>query len=168
MLKPATVDRVIALLAAGRSHRAAAREGKVSRTSVGRIASGQWATSYTRYLDRRARRDDGRQDRCKTCGGMVDMPCRACRIRRLQRTGLLKIVADGGEGPLRVELHGVARERYKEMHAQKGFQAAICAQIESSEEVGLDPAEFDEPDPSDVLALIADSDLLDAFELEDL
>jgi hypothetical protein len=87
MIAPEVVDRIERLLGEGDlSQRRIARQVGVSRGTVHAIARGKRA-------DPRARKgrpeDDfplprGPWGRCPTCGGMVQMPCWACRVRALR------------------------------------------------------------------------------------
>ncbi len=88
MLTTEMVQRIRTLLDGGRmSQRGIARALRVSRGTVGAIALG-------RRHDPAARRDGqhpglvspaGPAERCPGCGGMVQMPCLACRLRALRR-----------------------------------------------------------------------------------
>ncbi len=88
MLATELVERIRALLDDGRmSQRGIARALRVSRGTVGAIALG-------RRPDPAARPGGqppglvlpaGPAERCPGCGGMVQMPCLACRLRALRR-----------------------------------------------------------------------------------
>jgi len=88
MIVPAVVDEVKRLLReANLSQRKIARQAGVSRGTVNAIAQGKRPDCEAR---RRGHRDDfvtpsGRPARCPGCGGMVRMPCLACRVRAMKR-----------------------------------------------------------------------------------
>jgi hypothetical protein len=86
MIAEQIVTRVEQLLAEGNlSHRKIAREIGVSRGTIGAIASGRrniqprpkW------FLEDEPFVPDTPPKRCPQCGGMVYMPCRACRTREM-------------------------------------------------------------------------------------
>jgi len=89
MLSVAVVEEIERLLAAGSlSQRGIARRIGVSRGSVNAIAQGKRPDPQTR---RPAREDalvapSGPPVRCPTCGGLVQMPCLACRLRALDES----------------------------------------------------------------------------------
>ena len=89
MLSVAVVEEIERLLAAGSlSQRGIARRMGVSRGSVNAIALGKRPDPQTR---RRTQEDalpapSGPPVRCPTCGGMVQMPCLACRLRALDES----------------------------------------------------------------------------------
>lgn len=88
MIAPDVVSRIRELLRGGRvSQRKIAQQVGVSRGTVNAIACG-------RRPDYTARRDDngwevpaasGPSMRCPGCGGLVRMPCLACRVRAMRR-----------------------------------------------------------------------------------
>ena len=88
MLAPELVERIRNLLADGRlSQRGIARSLCVSRGTVGAIAHGQ-RPDYAARLDGRSADLDAPTrpaERCPGCGGMVRMPCLACRLRAVRR-----------------------------------------------------------------------------------
>jgi transcriptional regulator with XRE-family HTH domain len=87
MLCVVVVEEIERLLdAGGLSQRGIARRMGVSRGSVNAIALGKRPDPQTR---RRVQEDAlaapaGPSVRCPTCGGMVQMPCLACRLRALK------------------------------------------------------------------------------------
>lgn len=89
MLSAQVVDEIKQLLKVGNlSQRGIARRMGVSRGSVNAIALGKRPDPQTR---RREGEDglappSGPHVRCATCGGMVQMPCLACRLRRLDQS----------------------------------------------------------------------------------
>jgi hypothetical protein len=80
------------------SQRKIAGQLKVSRGTVHAIACGK--RTVINAPERRATDDwtvvSGPPTRCPTCGGLVQMPCLACRVRRLLQTRKLQ-----GRGPAR-------------------------------------------------------------------
>jgi hypothetical protein len=77
MITPATVHEVQRWLARGTlSHREIARTLGISHATVDAIALGR------RPNERIEERDQNRPPvRCRQCGGLVQPPCRLCRIR---------------------------------------------------------------------------------------
>jgi hypothetical protein len=123
MIAPHLVAQVEQLLAEGKSsHRKIARITGVSRGTIGAIASGRrcirprptWPWEDEPLVP------DTPPRRCPDCGGMVYMPCRACRARKaiskLQGRGTM-IQADVRQPivPLGLNLKPVHRERYEEV-----------------------------------------------------
>lgn len=89
MLSFAVVDEIKRLLEVGSlSQRRIARRLDVSRGTVNAIALGKRPDYEAR---RREQENDlvapsGPPVRCPTCGGMVQMPCLACRIRAMKES----------------------------------------------------------------------------------
>ena len=87
MIPPALVQEVRRLLAQpGLSQRKVAILTGVSRASVGAIAAGR-RPEYPVRCNPDDTDDDfpqGPAERCPTCGGMVYMPCRLCRVRSIK------------------------------------------------------------------------------------
>ena len=87
MIAPEVVDQIKRLLAEGNlSQRRIARQVGVSRGTVHAIARGKRSDDRTRkqkqeeeFLSPR-----GPWGRCPMCGGMVQMPCLACRVRAMR------------------------------------------------------------------------------------
>lgn len=87
MLAPETVERIRDLLAEGRmSQRGVARALRVSRGTVDAIACGRRPAYPARIRQGLPGPDSpsGPRERCPGCGGMVEMPCLACRLRALR------------------------------------------------------------------------------------
>jgi hypothetical protein len=88
MIPLAAVDQIKRLLKEGTlSQRRIARRVGVSRGTVNAIAQGRRPDDHAR---RREREDgsvapSGPVRRCRTCGGMVQMPCLACRVRSIKQ-----------------------------------------------------------------------------------
>ena len=86
MISRGTVDQIKRLLEeGGLSQRKIARQVGVSRGTVNAIARGNRPDYEARGWERED--DDvapgGPPVRCLTCGGMVAMPCLACRVRAM-------------------------------------------------------------------------------------
>ena len=116
MISPALAEKVRSLLVDDKmSQRQVARLTGVSRATVKAIASGEW---FERY---RARHGCDNTTptlaRCPECGAMVEMPCRACEVRRLKKAGRIRPLAATEDGPPRVELRGPEYARYLEVRA---------------------------------------------------
>jgi hypothetical protein len=97
MISFAVEDEIKRLLGEGRlSQRKIARRVGVSRGTVNAIARGKRAD----YQPRRPGPGEdvlapsGRPARCTTCGGLVQMPCLACRVRALQEDGRRRVRED--------------------------------------------------------------------------
>ena len=100
MIAPEVVDQIKRLLDEGSlSQRSIARQVGVSRGTVHSIARGKRPD----YNARRREKEDeiaapsGPWGRCPTCGGMVQMPCLACRVRALREEHRRSV---GGTGRL--------------------------------------------------------------------
>jgi hypothetical protein len=81
MLSSCLVEEIERLLALGRSRRDVARIVGVSRTTVNRVAAHKRpdvADPVETDLSSLPRR---KPRRCRTCGGMVYLPCKLCRTR---------------------------------------------------------------------------------------
>lgn len=82
MIATAVADEIQRLLEEGElSQRKIARQMGVSRGTVNAIALGKRALKAARPGDD-FQPPTGPAARCPTCGGMVQMPCLACRLRR--------------------------------------------------------------------------------------
>lgn len=164
MIAPNVVKEVRRLLAEGKlSQREIARINRISRGTVGAIASGKRPD----HENQRPAGDeeglpgpDGPPRRCPDCGVMVYLPCRACQIRRQKASSskppLPRRLTPLDE-PLGLDLTGQYRERYEQIRLQR-----LSAESESDPPEPYDPTEFDdeecELDPAAVW---------DAFELDD-
>ncbi len=86
MLAMGIVQEVKRLLAEGMlSQRKIAKAVGVSRGTISAIAAGRRPDYAARRRERaNAMELLGPIDRCPTCGGRVYMPCRLCRVRRVQ------------------------------------------------------------------------------------
>jgi hypothetical protein len=106
MIAPEVIDQIKRLLAEGNlSQRRIARQLGVSRGTVHAIARGKRTDDRTR---KQKQEEDllaprGPWDRCPTCGGMVQMPCLACRVRAMREKR-----RRGAGGPGRDRRQGVA------------------------------------------------------------
>ena len=131
MLAPALVAEVQRLLADGKhSQRAVARLTRISRGTVGAIASGR-RRDYEVLADADGEEEPvGPPQRCPECGGLVYMPCRLCRVRGMranhpQPRQELRI-AEAGERP-RLELRAEHAIRYEEVRAWRRQAMADAA-----------------------------------------
>jgi len=143
MIAPSVVDEIRRLLAEDKwSYRKIAKMTGVSRGTVGAIANGR-RRDYrpaTKTDEEETTQPTGPPRRCPTCGGMVYMPCRLCRVRRhvekLSRSGNARRPVRH-DGPLRLELRGEHQVRYEEIRArrirkeQSGMASQITFQSES-------------------------------------
>jgi hypothetical protein len=88
MIAPAIVTEIRRLLHEERlSQRNVARRMRVSRGTVQTIAAGN-RPDYEfrrRHVDPEFTPPSGPWKRCPHCGGLVQMPCLACRLRTIQQ-----------------------------------------------------------------------------------
>jgi transcriptional regulator with XRE-family HTH domain len=122
MLKESVVQEIMRLLAEGRlSQRKIARVVGVSRGTVCAIARGK-------RLDRKARRNEkeaeerplGPPERCPGCGGLVHLPCRACRLRKRLAQSPPPRLPDRANGSLiHLELREEHRRRYEQLRMRR-------------------------------------------------
>ena len=88
MIAPAKVKEIEDLIAEGRlSQRKIARLTGISRATIGAIAAGRRPDYDERHRLRQlelAEEPLGPRQRCPGCGGVVYMPCRLCRVRRIK------------------------------------------------------------------------------------
>lgn len=91
MLDSSVIGEVRRLLAAGQlSQRAIARRLGVSRGTVNAVALGRRKDRSSPERDELPPAfTDGPPERCPGCGGLVRMPCLACRIESMRQAGLL-------------------------------------------------------------------------------
>ncbi len=118
MLAPAQVAEVQRLLAEKRlSQRAVARLTRISRGTVAAIASGR-RPDYPSCVDAAEEEPPGPPQRCPECGGLVYMPCRLCRARKMRANHppAKPPIAEPDERP-RLELRREHQIRYEEVHA---------------------------------------------------
>ena len=122
MLVNSMVKEVRRLLGEGKlSQRKIARVTGISRCTVSAIASGKRPD----YPPRRPTADEpwkrsGPRERCPTCGGLVYMPCRVCRLRSRKALGVTRLHSDQRPaGPLQLDLHPEHQHGYEEMHAKR-------------------------------------------------
>lgn len=166
MIAPNVVKEVRRLLAEGKlSQRAIAKATRVSRGTVGAIASGS-RPDYDRLQRPRADEDSLRPEgplrRCPGCGGMVYLPCRACRVQetRDRRPGrFLSRWAALLEEPLGFDFRDEHRVRYEEVHARKmAAERSIAFAPNLPEPLETEDEDFD----------LTPDDLRNAFDPEDL
>ena len=88
MIAPAKVKEIEILLHEGRlSQRRIARVTGISRATVGAIAAGKRPDYEERRQLCRLEFEEpplGPPERCAGCGGLVYMPCRLCRVRKIK------------------------------------------------------------------------------------
>ena len=85
---------------------------------------------------------------------MVQLPCMACHIRELTRSGQTIPRFTNPEPLLELELRGKHRTRYEEVHRQRQL-----AEAQAQDEVLLEPVDDDSCE-------LSPADVLDAFEVE--
>ena len=85
MIAASIIAEAQRLLAAGLSYRQVAAKTGISRGSVGEIANGRISAKRRRDKEWLGVNPRGRPARCPTCGGMVVMPCMACRVRAAKK-----------------------------------------------------------------------------------
>lgn len=92
MLAPGVVAEIRGLLVGGElSQGEIARRWGVSRGTVNAIATGRRAARPSRSSHgEEPAFMRGPARRCPGCGGLVQMPCLACRLRAMQRDGRAK------------------------------------------------------------------------------
>ncbi len=116
MLHPQRIQAVERLLRAGKmSQRGIAAKLGISRGTVAKIAARLMQTPQTPQNDPSDPAPP--LSRCPGCGALVEMPCRACWVRRLQAEGRLPPTDDTPAGPLRLELRSPHYERYLAVRA---------------------------------------------------
>ncbi|MGQ9576469.1 MAG: helix-turn-helix domain-containing protein [Thermoguttaceae bacterium] len=128
MLDPLVVDFVRRLLAEGKwSMRKIARMTGVSRGTVSAIAHGKRPDRRPRTeQDDLLERPSGPMERCPGCGGMVQMPCRLCRVRAWRASPQCRRLPPRNEQPLRLELAGEHRIRYEALRARRMREAVLA------------------------------------------
>ena len=122
MLDPVLVDTIRRMLAEAKwSMRKIARMTGVSRGTVRAIAHGK-----RRDRPRRPGENGdllvqptGPLRRCPGCGGLVQMPCRLCRVRAWKAAKRSNPLAPRPEAPLQVDLLGEHRLRYEAVRARR-------------------------------------------------
>ena len=122
MLDPGLVDTIRRMLAAGKwSMRKIARMTGVSRGTVRAIAHGTRRDRPRRLGENGdpALQPSGPLRRCPGCGGLVQMPCRLCRVRAWRAAKRSRPVAPRPEGSLRLDLLGEHRLRYEAVRARR-------------------------------------------------
>jgi hypothetical protein len=123
MIAPHLVDQIQKLLADGKSsHRKIAQSTGVSRGTIAAIASGRRRIRprTTFIWEEEPLVPDTPPRRCPGCGGMVYMPCRACRTQKAIATlPALRALTEARDRqpfvPLGLNLKPVHRERYEQV-----------------------------------------------------
>jgi len=164
MLAPAIVEKIRHLIDEGRlSQRKIATLMRVSRGTIGRIASGERPD----YEAMRQRREDEQRDlptgplrRCDGCGAMVYLPCRACATRATMADKsapqVFRLFLQLDE-PVGLNLRGTDRIRYEEVRRQR----------ELAERAAAMPNDLHDDDPWDDPYELTLTDLCDALEFDD-
>ena len=122
MIAPSLVNQVKRLLAEGRySQRKIARMTGISRGTVGAIASGRRPDYEAIVRARQSELDEptGPPQRCPGCGGMVYMPCRLCRVRKLVAEARVARPPARPEERLRLDLSDDHRSRYERVRRRR-------------------------------------------------
>ena len=131
MIAPARIEEVRRLLAEGvHSQRAIARLTGISRGTVTAVAAGRRPDYVPRpKADAASPLPRGPCRRCRRCGALVYMPCRACAVR--------SHVADNAkhrrpdhrpEVALGLDLRGEHRKRYEAVRARRRRAGELRAQ----------------------------------------
>jgi hypothetical protein len=149
MIASLVIDEIRELLAEGRlSYRAIAERAGVSRGLVTNVANGR-RPDYDAIRRRRQENFEpialGPLARCRTCGGLVHLPCRLCQLQEQLATSPPRSADPRSPEPLELELRGEARVRYEAIHQRRMEQG------EPTDEDETAPAEeefflFDEDD----------------------
>ena len=159
MIDPAVVKEIERLLGEKKlSQRKIAKLTGVSRGTIGAIAAGK-RPNYEQLRRERADtlpRPAGPPRRCPRCGAMVQLPCMACHIRHLTRSGQGIPRFTNPESLLELELRGKHRTRYEEVHRQRQL-----AEAQAQAEMPLELIDID-----DDSCELSPADVLDAFEVE--
>jgi len=165
MIAPNVVKEVQRLLAEGKlSQRAIAKATRVSRGTVGAIASGN-RPDYDRVqrprTDEEPSRPEGPLRRCPGCGGMVYLPCRACQVQEIRDRRSGRFISRWSallEEPLGFDFRGEHRVRYEEVHAQK---------VAAEESLANGPALSDPVETEEEELDLTPDDLWNAFDVDD-
>ncbi|MEE8452458.1 MAG: hypothetical protein V3R99_11110 [Thermoguttaceae bacterium] len=165
MLAPAIVERICRLVDEGQlSQRKIATLMRVSRGTVGRIASGERPDYETMRQQRKDEQRDpqtGPLRRCDDCGAMVYLPCRACATRATMADKsapqIFRLFMQLDE-PVGLNLRGEDRTRYEEVRRQRELaqrDALLQTDPDDTDELDDDPYE------------LTFTDLCDALEFDD-
>lgn len=126
MVSVETVELAEGFLAEGVSQRQTAIRAGLCRGTVSRIKSGRWRQQYRKRMLRMIERDlrtlNGTARKCSQCGAKVEIPCRACQVRRLLAAESLPRNYGGrdGDGRLAVEIRDPEdQRRYEALHRRK-------------------------------------------------
>ena len=123
MIAPCVVHEIRRLLDEGKlSQRKIARTLRVSRGTVGAIASGKRLDYEALWAARNngVNANAGPPARCPDCGGMVYLPCRLCRTRaRLAASPRRRPRAGRNAPPLVLQLKDEHRRRYEMVLVRK-------------------------------------------------
>ena len=117
MIPPSVVQEVRRLLAEGKlSYRKIAKVAGVSRGSVSLIASGK-RPDYKPRKNLAQEVPCGPPERCPSCGALVYMPCRLCRLRAFlaRLKAAIGWRSAGPAEPIVLELNEEHRRRYEQV-----------------------------------------------------
>ncbi len=120
MLAQGVVDEIRNLLAIGLSYRRIARVTGVCRNTIGAIATGKRVERPPRE-EQTVLRPVGPPRRCRTCGGLVYMPCQLCSVRAAvakQPREARREAATRESPEMNVALEGEQRQRYEQVRRQ--------------------------------------------------
>jgi len=98
------------------SYRAIALRTGVSRSSVQKIANHQMPDRPPTPVVMEVLLPTGPLVRCAECGGLVRLPCLACRVRQFAALTQRRF-APLSEEPIRLELHDEHRQRYERIRS---------------------------------------------------
>jgi hypothetical protein len=114
MIERQLLEQVEQMLTEGKlSYRKIARFTGVSRGTIGAIASGRRRIQPKRtcFWEEEPLVPDVPPERCPDCGGMVYMPCRACRTRKeMAKTQDIRALVGPHPNPLRAPTEGWSGE----------------------------------------------------------
>jgi len=122
MIAPSVANQIKRLLSEGKySQRKIARMTGVSRGTVGAIAGGKRPDYEARARERQSELEQptGPPRRCPGCGGLVYMPCRLCRVRKLAAESRIARPPVRPEERLRLDLSGDHRSRYERIRLRR-------------------------------------------------
>ena len=122
MIAPSVVNQIKRLLAEGKySQRKIARMTGVSRGTVGAIAGGKRPDyeAMTRERQSELEQPTGPPRRCPGCGGLVYLPCRLCRVRKLVAESHVARPPVRPEERLRLDLSEDHRSRYERIRVRR-------------------------------------------------
>lgn len=117
-LSLAAVDEIKRLRAAGHSYREISLATGVCRGTIANIVRGRWRI---RSREPQEEPPTGPFRRCPGCGGMVLMPCQACRA--LAATPRPPAASSDEPDPPSIDLTGPEASRYLHIRRKRGSRA---------------------------------------------